>query len=214
MISLLLSISAALDFPIIVGGHGYDFGGSPPGESRDDNGGGGIGMASIVAVLLLTLVTVGLLLWLNRREKEARGENRLRALRVKSVLPVVFIGILIATPLVVWTTSSEEDEETLIVERATGITGSPEFIVYLGDEDLNTLETTHGKRTVRVECLGREGQMVLDAKQKWPFINEPGFDYPHIHQAASREQLQQADRCRLRGTRVRLEADVEGAVTD
>jgi hypothetical protein len=214
MIPLLLSVSAALDFPIIVGGHGYDFGGSSRGEPRGDDGGGGIGMASIVAVLFLTLVTVGLLAWLSRREKGSRDENGVRALRVKSVAPIALTVGLIATPLLLWTVSSGGDEKSLIVERATGITGSPEFLVSLGDKDLNTLETTNGKRTVRVECLGREGQVVLDAKQKWPFINEPGYDYPHIHQAASQEQLQRADRCRLRGTRVRLEADVEGALTD
>jgi hypothetical protein len=213
MIPLLLSIVGALDLPIIVAGHQYDFGSSPPGEPGDDDGGGGIGMASIVAVLFLTLVTVGVLAWLNRREQGSSAENRVRALKMKSIAPLALTVVLIATPLALWTASSGDEDETLIVERATGVTGSPEFIVYLEDDDLNTLKTTHGKRTVRVECLGREGQVVLDSKQRWPFTNnEPGFDSPHIHQAASREQLQQADRCRLRGTRVRVEADVEGGL--
>jgi hypothetical protein len=214
MISLLLSIVGALDLPIIVAGHQYDFGSSPPGEPGDDDGGGGIGMASIVAVLFLTLVTVGVLAWLNRREQGPRDESRAGALKMKTIVPVALTVVLIGTPLALWTASSGDEEETLIVERATGVTGSPEFIVYLEDDDLNTLKTTHGKRTVRMECLGREGQVVLDSKQRWPFIDdEPGFDSPHIHQAASQEQLQQADRCRLRGTRVRLEADVRGTVT-
>jgi hypothetical protein len=78
---------------------------------------------------------------------------------------------------------------------------------------LNTLNATNGKRTVRVECLGRGGQAVLDAKQKWPFVKEPGYDFPHAHQAASPEQVQRADRCRVTGTGVTLEADVEGALT-
>jgi hypothetical protein len=215
MIPLVLSVVGALDFPIIVAGHQYDFGGPPSGESGDDDGGGGIGTASIVAVLFLTLVTVGVLAWLNRREQGSRDEDRVGALKMKTIVPVALTIVLIATPLALWTASSGDEDETLIVERATGVTGSPEFIVYLEDDDLNTLKTTHGKRTVRVECLGREGQVVLDSKQRWPFVNnEPGFDSPHIHQAASREQLQQADRCRLRGTRVGLEADVEGALTD
>ena len=105
------------------------------------------------------------------------------------------------------------DQKSLIVERATGMTGAPEFIVYLGEDDVNTLDTTNGKRAVRVECLGRDGKVVLDARQRWPFVNEPGYDYPHVHQAASPEQLQRAERCRLRGTRVRLEGDVEGPVS-
>jgi hypothetical protein len=215
MTPLVLSVVGALDLPIIVAGHQYDFGGTPSNESGGDDGGGGIGMASIVALLVLTLVTAGVLAWLNRREQGSRDEDRARALKMKTIVPVALTIVLIATPLALWTASSGEDEdETLIVERATGITGSPEFIVYLEDDDLNTLKTTHGRRTVRVECLGREGQVVLDSTQRWPFINnEPGFDSPHIHQVASREQLQQADRCRLRGTSVRLEADVEGTLT-
>jgi hypothetical protein len=217
MIPVLLSVVGALDFPIIVGGHQYDFRGSPSGENGGDDGGGGIGMGSIVAVLFLALVTVGALAWLNRREQGPRDEDRVGSLqKMKSMAPLALTAVLIATPLAVWAASSgdEDDDETLVVERATGTTGSPELIVYLEDDHLNRLKTTNGKRAVRVECLGREGQVVLDSKQRWPFINnEPGFDAPHIHQTASREQVQQADRCRLRGTRVRLEADVEGIVT-
>ena len=35
-----------------------------------------------------------------------------------------------------------------------------------------------------MECLGRDG-LVLGARQRWPFVTEPGYDYPHVHQAAS-----------------------------
>jgi hypothetical protein len=208
----LLSVLGALDFPIIVAGHQYDFRGSPSGETGGDDGGGGIDMASIVAVLFLALVTVGVLAWLNRREQGSSDDDRALQ-RMKSTVPLALTAILIATPLAVWAASSgdQDDDETLVVERATGTTGSPEFIVSLEDDNLNTLEMTNGRRTVRLECFGREGQVVLDSKQRWPFINnEPGFDSPHIHQAASQEQVQEADRCRLRGTRVRVEADVEG----
>jgi hypothetical protein len=102
--------------------------------------------------------------------------------------------------------------ERLLVERATSRAGTPELIVYLGDEDLNTLETSKGKRAVRLECLGRRGHVLLEATKRWPFVNERGFAYPHVHQPASVGQLHRVDRCRLRGTRVRLEADVEGAL--
>jgi hypothetical protein len=189
---------------LLVGGHsGYGTALSGR-ESGGDDGEGGIGMASIVAVLLLALVTAGLLVWLNPSSAKAK---------LKSVAPAALISIFMAAPLLVWAGSSGGDEKSLIVERATSLTGAPELIVSLGDEDLNTLGTTDGKGAVRVECLGREGQVVLTAEQRWPFINEPGYDYPHVHQAASRKQLQQADTCRLRGTRVRLEADVKGALT-
>jgi hypothetical protein len=120
---------------------------------------------------------------------------------------------VIAAPLVVWTTSSGGDEKSLMVERWTSTAGAPELLVSLGDDDLNILKTTNGKKTVRLECRGRQGQAVLDAKQKWPFIKERGYEYPHAHQAASSEQVQRADRCSLSGIGKRLEADVEGALT-
>jgi hypothetical protein len=201
---VLVSALLELDFQTFIGGHGYDIGGPPRGEPSGDDDGGGIGMAPILAVLLLTVGTVGLLIWLSPSSAAAKVKTAGRGGLV--------VGV-IAVPLIVWAGSSGGDEKSLIVERATSRAGTPEFIVSLAEDDLNTLQTSRGKRAVRVECLGREGQVVLDAKQKWPFIAEPGYDYPHVHQRASREQLQQADRCRLRGTRVPLEADVEGALT-
>ncbi|MFN2488964.1 MAG: hypothetical protein ABR529_04360 [Actinomycetota bacterium] len=188
---------------LVLGGHtGY---GKELRESRGEDGEGGIGMAWIVAVLLLAVGTVGLLVWVSSSSTRAK---------LKKVAPGVLIAAVMATPLMVWTaTSGVDDDQSLVVERATSPTGAPEFIVSLAEDDLNTLGTTNGKRAVRVECLSREGQVVLQAKQRWPFDNEPGYEYPHAHQAASSEQLRRADRCRLQGTHVRLDADVEGALT-
>jgi hypothetical protein len=199
---LLLSVFALLDLPIVMGGHGYLPGSGR--ESRGDSGSGGIGMASIVAVLVLALVTAGILVWLSPSSARAK---------LKTLAPRAFTVVIIAMPLIVWAASSGGDEKGLIVERATGLTGAPELLLSLADKELNTLETTNGTRAVRVECVGREGHVVLRAGHRWPFISERGFEYPHAHQPASAEQLQRADRCRLRGTRVRLEADVKGPLT-
>ena len=203
---VLLSAFLELDFQTFIGGHGYDVGAAPRRESSGDDGGGGIGTGPIVAVVVLTLVTAGLLVWLSPARNTAK---------VKTIGRGALIVVVITLPLIVWAGSSggEDDREGLIVERATSRTGAPEFIVSLADAKMNKLATNNGNRSVRVECRGDEGEVVLDAKQKWPFINEPGYDYPHAHQPASREQLQEADRCRLRGPRVPLEADVEGALT-
>lgn len=200
---LLLFVSALLDLSFILGGHSYDFDGLSRGDSGGDHEESGIGVGWILAVLFLALFTVGLLVSLDPSGAIAK---------LKAVAPRALIVVLIAAPLIGWAASSRSEEKSLIVERATGLTGAPELLVSLADEDLNTLRTTNGTRVVRVECVGRDGQVVLDAEQKWPFINEPGYDYPHAHQAASPEQLQRADRCRLRGTRIRLEADVTGAL--
>jgi hypothetical protein len=71
------------------------------------------------------------------------------------------------------------DAAAAIVERWTNDARAPELIISLGEKGLNALETTDGKRIVRVECVDREGQVVLDAEQRWPFIDgEPGYDSP------------------------------------
>jgi hypothetical protein len=211
-----LFVSALLEFPIVFAGHeGSITGRRSPDDGSPGGDEGGIGTFPIVAVILLAVITVGLLVWVSRQEKASTGAATSGALNLKAIAPVGFIAAIIATPLIVWAASSGgDDEKSFIVERSTSDTGAPEFILTLGEDDLNTLKTTNGKKAVRVECLGREGQVVLAARQRWPFRSkEPGYDYPHTHQLASRQQLQQADRCRLRGTRIRLEADVEGALT-
>ena len=199
-------LALLLDVPFIEAGHQYDFRDVPPGESSGEGGGGGIGTVWIVAVGLLALVVVALFVSLNPSKAIAR---------LKAVAPKALMLVVIAVPLIAWAASSGGDEQqSLVVERWTNDAGAPELIIWLGEKDLNTLETTDGKRTVQVECVGRDGQVVLDAEQTWPFVdNEAGYDAPHAHQPASREQLQRADRCRLLGTRVQLETDVTGALT-
>jgi hypothetical protein len=186
------------------GGHGYDIGAAPVKESSGDDDGGGIGAATIIGLLLLTVGTVGLLVWLS--------PSRTRA-RLKAVAPLGVLVLIIAMPLIVWAASSGDSEKSLMVERVTGLTGNPELLVSLGDDELNNLETTNGRKAVRVQCLGRDGKLLLDKRQKWPFILEKGYEFPHAHQPATEAQVQGADRCRLRGTDVSLEAEVEGSLS-
>ena len=203
-----------LDSILVLAGHGYDIGATPPSESSGGDDGGGIGTTSLVGVLVLALVTVGVLVWLSRRDRETADPERSATVNLRTLAPVAFTVMIIAAPLIVWTASSGgEDEKDLIVERFTSVTGDPELLLSLGNEDLNTPEAANGKRTVRVVCRGRQGQPVLDEKQKWPFILEKGYDYAHAHQAASPEQVQRADRCRVLGTRAKLDAGVEGSLT-
>ena len=198
-------LALLLDVPSIEAGHQYDFRDVPPGESGGGEE-GGIGAPWIIAVVVLAVAAVAVLVSLNPSKAIARA---------KAAAPKALILVVIAAPLVAWAAfSSGDEQQSLTVERWTKDAGAPELIIWLGEKDLNTLETTNGKRTVQVECVGRDGQVVLDAEQTWPFVdNEAGYDSPHAHQPASREQLQRADRCRLRGTRARLEADVTGALT-
>jgi hypothetical protein len=194
-------IPAEIQDSLVIAGHnGF---GKEVRESRGgDDGEAGIGTAWIVAAILLAVVTVALLVWVSPSSTKAK---------LKSAAPGVLIAAIMATPLMVWAATSGGDAQNLIVERARSEdTGAPELIVSLAEDDLNTLDTTNGKRGVRVECLGRGGQVVLEASQRWPFPSERGYDYPHAHQTASPNQLRRAELCRLQGTHVRLEARVEG----
>jgi hypothetical protein len=99
-----------------------------------------------------------------------------------------------------------------MVERVTGLKGNPELLISLGDEELNTLERTKGRKSVRVQCISRDGKVLLDKRQKWPFVLERGYEFPHAHQPATRAQVEGADECRLRGIIDELEADVQGSL--
>lgn len=204
-----------LDSSLVLAGHGYEFRSSPAGDSGGGDDGGGLSMAWIVAVVVLVLGTVVVLAWLNRRESGPRAEGS-RAPGFRTVVPLGFIVVIIAAPLIVWTASSGgDDEKPLTVERFSNVTtGAPELLVSLGEDVANTLEQTGGKRTVRIRCVGRDGKQLLVGEQKWPFIRERGYQFAHAHQAATPEQVQRADRCRVLGTRTSLEAAVDGKLKD
>jgi hypothetical protein len=193
-----------LDFPAIFGGHsGYG-----TGPSREPSGGEeerGIGTGTILLGIALATVTLGVLYSLSSSSTKAK---------LRTLAPLAALVLIIAMPLVVWAAFSGGDEDNFVVERSTSDGGKPELIVSLLEEELNTLETTNGRRIVRLECASRDGKVVLKARKRWPFRTlERGYDYPHTHQTTSLEQRQRADRCQLRGTTVHLETEVEGALT-
>jgi hypothetical protein len=193
----------ALDFlTSILAGHGLDVGSSSSRDSDGEDKIAGLTLPWILAASSVALVAAGVLLWLN---PDARR-------RVRRVAPMAVIVLIIAAPLVAWTASSGEKEkpQNLRVQRETALTGAPELLVSLGEDDMNTLKTTGGKRSVRVVCVGRDGRVVMDRKKQWPFVNERGYDYPHVHLVATRAEVQRAQRCSLKGTRILLEAKVEG----
>jgi hypothetical protein len=201
-----LAVSELDSVSTVLAGHGIDLGGSSR-ESGWDDGVAGLSTPWILAAIALALLTVGLLVWMN---PSSRASKKLRA-----IAPEAAVTVVILVPLVAWGAYVRGSESPdLIVERvAVGLKGGPELRVSLGEDDLNSLATTNGQKVVSVECVGRDGRLVLVAKQKWPFLNEAGYDYPHAHQPASKVKLLLADRCRLRGTHVRLEADVKGGLT-
>jgi membrane protein implicated in regulation of membrane protease activity len=168
--------------PPLAGHTGYNPGNVTPGDSAGDGGGSG-GLGAPWIFAAIGVALIAVALLVWLSPGSTRA-------RLRALAPKALILVLIAAPLVAWAAASQRG-------------GGEKLIV----------ETTDGRKAVRIECFDRDGQVVLDAEQRWPFrVNEAGYDYPHVHQAATREQLQQADRCELRGTRVRLEADVKGVL--
>lgn len=205
MITLFSLLLAQVDLPWIVAGHGYDVGSGSPGDgSAVDDEEWEIGRRWIVAAALVALIAAGALVALD----PSAARRKLSRLG-----PPALILVFIAAPLIVWTASAGgDDDEPLTVERTFDVEGKPELLVALGDEELNTLAMTNGKREVRVECVGRAGDLVVASPHRWPFVDEVGFDAPHAHQPGSRDDVERVDRCRLRGTREQLEAEVKGVL--
>ena len=57
--------------------------------------------------------------------------------------------------------------------------------------------------------MDKDGKSLIKGTQPWPFIEEPGYPYAHVHQIDSPEKVEGARRCRVLGTNARLEAKVQ-----
>jgi hypothetical protein len=127
------------------------------------------------------------------------------------MLPLIVIATLIVAPLAIWAATSaggggDGDEGPLLVERGVGVSGEPELILSVTDEEVTV---SGGKTSVRVECFDARGDAIVRGTQPWPFITEPGYPYPHAHQVVPADKIDLARRCRVLGTSKRLEAEVQ-----
>ncbi|MGH2979628.1 MAG: hypothetical protein ACRDLQ_08320 [Solirubrobacterales bacterium] len=132
----------------------------------------------------------------------------MRNLDLRRYGPVIVILVLVAAPLAIWAATSggsDEDQQGLIAERSVGLTGEPELVLSIAGE----ARVTNGASSVRVECRDREGKVIVKGTQPWPFVEEAGYPYPHVHQADTPEKVEGARRCRVLGTDTRLEAEVQ-----
>ena len=128
-------------------------------------------------------------------------------LKVRRHAPLIVIAALVITPLAIWaaTSGGSGEEDGLIVERSTSLTGAPELVLsVVGD-----VQVTSGASTVRVECRDEAGAETVSADQPWPFPPEPGFEYPHVHQGGDADKIEATRSCRVLGTNKKLEATVE-----
>jgi hypothetical protein len=134
----------------------------------------------------------------------------MRNLDLRRYGPVIVILVLVAGPLAIWAGTSggsgdKKDKEGLLVERGISFGGGPELVLSI----VGDAEITSEASSVRVECLDKDGKVIVKSTQPWPFVDEPGYPYPHVHQTDSAEKIEGARRCRVLGTNTRLEAKVQ-----
>jgi hypothetical protein len=133
----------------------------------------------------------------------------MRKLDLRRHAPVIVIVLLVVAPLAIWAATSggsgDGDKQGLIVERGVSITGEPELVLSIAGD----VEVTSGASSVTVECMDKDGKSLIKGTQPWPFIEEPGYPYAHVHQIDSPEKVEGARRCRVLGTNARLEAKVQ-----
>ena len=133
----------------------------------------------------------------------------MRRLDLRRHAPMIVIVTLVVAPLAIWAATSggsgDDDKQGLIVERGASTTGEPELILSIAGD----VNVKNGASSVTVECLDKDGKVLIKGTQPWPFIEEPGYPYPHVHQVDSPEKVEGARRCRVLGTDTRLESAVQ-----
>ena len=128
---------------------------------------------------------------------QSASHTRRRAAVVAVVGAVALGGVAIAT-------SGGEEADGLRVERS-----QTEVVVYLSDTGDNEADRANGERTVTLECLDSEGEVLKRAPVAWPLADTDGGTLgPHAHLPIDPVTIQAVDRCRLRGTDPVLEGGV------
>jgi hypothetical protein len=141
-------------------------------------------------------------------EASAQRDTGLGRLDRKTVLPLIVILALIVLPIVVWAaTSGGSNGNSLRIDQGVSVFGGPEIVVNV-PKKLNTPAEANNSTNVRLICEDAGGKPVLQTNQDWPFINEPGYPYPHIHQPVTPKQLQAIARCHLVGTKTKLSGNL------
>jgi len=133
----------------------------------------------------------------------------MRNVDLRRYAPAIVIVVLVAAPLAIWAATSggsgTGDEEGLIVERGVSLTGAPELVLSIA----GPAEVSSGASSVRVECMDKDGNVIVRGEQPWPFIEETGYPYLFFNQTDDTEKIEGTRRCRVLGTDKRLEAPVQ-----
>jgi hypothetical protein len=137
------------------------------------------------------------------------GDEEHHGLRLdsKTIVPALAILALIAVPILIWGATSGGSADKLRIDQGVSVYGEPEIVVNVPTK-LNTPAEAKNAPNVRLVCVDGAGKTVLANNQDWPFINEPGYPYPHIHQPVTPKQLQAIAKCRLEGTKTKLSGNL------
>ena len=133
----------------------------------------------------------------------------MRKLDLRRHAPVIVLVLLVVAPLAIWAATSggsgDGEKQGLIVERGVSVTGEPELVISIAGD----VKVTSGATSVTIECVDTNGKVLIKGTQPWPFIEEPGYPYAHVHQVDSPEKVEGARRCRVLGTDTKLESKVQ-----
>jgi hypothetical protein len=130
------------------------------------------------------------------------GGERKRA--VAAGIAAAAVAALIA--LALFTGRDDDPAGGLRVERTPG---TSELIVSVEDSERNVPGTAAGARSVMVECLDRDGEVLIRTAQAWPFADtDGGTGDPHVHISLDPERMARVSRCRVNGTDPALEGGV------
>ncbi|HVE68308.1 MAG TPA: hypothetical protein VNB64_06985 [Solirubrobacteraceae bacterium] len=102
----------------------------------------------------------------------------------------------------------ETDPGRLIVERATATDGRAELLVSVDGLAARQPDLVTPARRVGLLCTDGSARTTVAGRHPWPFLAEPGFDRPHVHQPATPRQIERTARCRLTGTRLAVEGEL------
>src|SRR4051812_16586163 len=122
----------------------------------------------------------------------------------KLLLPAALIAALVLVPIAIWAASSGGSDDGLRVDQGVSyVTGGPEIVVAIPAK-YNTMVETGNKSSVVLVCFDAGGKKLFEVDAAWPFINEPGYDRPHIHQPLSDSQLKALATCTVNGMKHKL----------
>ena len=129
--------------------------------------------------------------------------------RRKLVTLAVLVALLAVVSTVIALSSGEEEgnSRSIKAELAPLPDGGQELLITVSD-DLNVPTTTKGAPLVDILCRNESGEVVLQAKEKWPLARDGDPPLPHAHLTGTPEELRSLAACKIDGTSPALEGRV------